>query len=53
MPQYYPAGKVTRARFPEINRRETSAEYERALHEGSRAGLQRLDSRRRLPLAIL
>ena len=51
MPQYYPAGKVTRTEFPEINRRLTSREYERALGEAWRAGLTRLDSRRRLPLA--
>jgi putative pyruvate formate lyase activating enzyme len=44
--QYYPAGKVTRSEFPEINRRVTPIEYERALDEAWRAGLERLDSRR-------
>ncbi|MGD1157237.1 MAG: radical SAM protein [Terriglobia bacterium] len=46
MAQYYPAGKVTRSEFPEINRRVTRVEYERALDEAWRAGLERLDSRR-------
>jgi len=46
MPQYYPAGKVTSTEFPEINRRVTPAEYERARDQAWRAGLQRLDSRR-------
>jgi len=47
MPQYYPAGKVTRSEFPEINRRVTALEYERAIDQAWRAGLKRLDSRRR------
>lgn len=46
MPQYYPAGKVSGSEYPEINRRITSAEYERALGEARRAGLTRLDPRR-------
>jgi putative pyruvate formate lyase activating enzyme len=46
MAQYYPAGKVTRTEFPEINRRVTPLEYERAWDEAWQAGLQRLDSRR-------
>jgi putative pyruvate formate lyase activating enzyme len=46
MPQYYPAGKVSRQEFPEINRRLTPAEYEQALEAAWRAGLKRLDARR-------
>jgi len=46
MPQYYPAGKVSRSEYAEINRRITPAEYERALDEAWGAGLKRLDSRR-------
>ncbi len=46
MPQYYPAGKVTSSEFPEINRRVTPIEFERALDKAWRAGLERLDSRR-------
>jgi putative pyruvate formate lyase activating enzyme len=53
MAQYYPAGKVTRTEFPEINRRVTPVEYERARDEAWQAGLTRLDSRRPSPLAIL
>lgn len=45
MPQYYPAGKVSRQEFPEINRRPTPAEYELALEAALAAGLRRLDSR--------
>jgi putative pyruvate formate lyase activating enzyme len=46
MPQYYPAGKVSRSEYAEINRRITPAEYEQALDDGRRVGLDRLDSRR-------
>jgi len=46
MPQYYPAGKVSRREFAEINRSITPAEYEQALDAAWRAGLKRLDSRR-------
>lgn len=53
MGQYYPAGKVMRSEFPEINRRVTPVEYERALDEAWRAGLERLDSRRHSPPRIL
>jgi putative pyruvate formate lyase activating enzyme len=45
MGQYYPAGKVTSAEFPEINRRLTPGEYKRALGEARQAGLIRLDCR--------
>jgi putative pyruvate formate lyase activating enzyme len=47
MPQYYPAGKVSRNEYAEINRRLTPVEYEKALDEAWRTGLKRLDSRRR------
>ena len=46
MPQYHPAGKVSRSEYAEINRRITPAEYEQALDDGRRVGLDRLDSRR-------
>ena len=46
MAQYYPAGKVSRSEYPEINRRVLPSEYEKALDEAYRAGLKRLDSRR-------
>jgi len=46
MPQYYPAGKVWRSEYAEIDRRITPAEYERVLDEAWHAGLDRLDSRR-------
>jgi len=46
MPQYYPAGKVSRTEFPEINRFISQAERERAHEEARRAGLTRLDARR-------
>jgi putative pyruvate formate lyase activating enzyme len=46
MPQYYPAGKVSRSEYAEINRRVLPSEYERALADAWRAGLDRLDSRR-------
>ena len=46
MAQYYPAGKVSRTEYAEINRRVTACEYEEALDEAWRAGLLRLDPRR-------
>ncbi len=46
MAQYYPAGKVSRAEYAEINRRIKPSEYEQALDEAWRAGLRRLDPRR-------
>jgi putative pyruvate formate lyase activating enzyme len=46
MAQYYPAGKVSRSEYAEINRRVTACEYEEALDEAWRAGLLRLDPRR-------
>jgi len=56
MDQYHPAGKVTQAAFPEINRRLTGAEFREARRIASDLGLRRLDVRRphprlrRLPL---
>ncbi len=52
MPQYCPAGKVTRNEYGEINRRITPTEYEEAIDEAWRAGLKRLDSRRRSYIGI-
>ena len=46
MAQYYPAGKVSRSEYAEINRHVLPSEYTRALDEAHRAGLDRLDSRR-------
>ncbi len=46
MPQYYPAGKVSRREFAEINRRISAEEYELALDAAWQAGLKRLDHRR-------
>jgi len=46
MVQYYPAGKVSRSEYAEINRRILPGEFARALDEAHRAGLDRLDSRR-------
>jgi putative pyruvate formate lyase activating enzyme len=43
MAQYYPAGKVSRQEYQEINRRLKPAEYEQALDEAWRAGLKHLD----------
>ena len=45
MDQYYPAGKVSKDRYPEINRRLTSSEYAAALSEAKAAGLWRFDKR--------
>jgi putative pyruvate formate lyase activating enzyme len=49
MAQYYPAGKVSRSDYAEINRRVTPAEFEGALDAAWHAGLKRLDSRKPLP----
>lgn len=46
MAQYYPAGKVSRSEYAEINRRATACEYQEAIEEAWRAGLLRLDPRR-------
>jgi len=52
MAQFYPAGKVSRAEYVEIDRRITPREYEQALEDAWRAGLQRLDPRRPRYVAI-
>ena len=49
MDQYYPAGKVGQAAYPEINRRLTSTEFREAQQIASDLGLQRLDVRRPHP----
>jgi len=45
MDQYRPCGRA--AEFPEINRRPTVSEYNRALEAARRAGIRRFDSRDR------
>jgi putative pyruvate formate lyase activating enzyme len=45
MDQYCPAGRVSREKFAEINRRITAQEYEEALGAARREGLRRLDRR--------
>jgi putative pyruvate formate lyase activating enzyme len=45
MDQYYPAGKVNAAAFPEINRRLTSHEFQEARRIAADLGLRRLDER--------
>ena len=49
MDQYYPAGKVSAAAFPEINRRLTSYEFQQAQRFAAALGLRRLDERRPHP----
>jgi putative pyruvate formate lyase activating enzyme len=49
MDQYYPAGKVGEALYPEINRKLTSAEFLEAQRIAADLGLQRLDARRPHP----
>jgi putative pyruvate formate lyase activating enzyme len=46
MDQYYPAGRVSREKFPESNRRISAAEYAAAIRVTREAGLHRLDRRR-------
>jgi len=46
MDQYYPAGKVNAATFPEINRRLTTNEFQAARRIAADLGLRRLDERR-------
>jgi putative pyruvate formate lyase activating enzyme len=49
MDQYFPAGKVGAATYPEINRRLTSAEFREAQRIATDLGLQRLDARKPHP----
>ena len=46
MDQYYPAGKVSTVKYPEINRRLYPEEFRKAQHLAWEAGLRRLDARR-------
>jgi len=48
MDQYSPAGRVSRERFFELNRRITRAEWDDAVRAALEAGLHRLDQPRRL-----
>ncbi|MEW5957786.1 MAG: radical SAM protein [Chloroflexota bacterium] len=52
MAQYHPAGKVSSAKYAEINRRLTTAEYREAINIALEAGL-RLDERRTLLWQLL
>ncbi len=45
MAQYHPGGKVANARYAEINRRLTPAEYNEAVRTAYAVGLHRLDER--------
>jgi len=45
MPQYHPAGKVSDAQYPEINRCLTHDEFRQALEAARGTGLLRLDRR--------
>lgn len=45
MDQYYPAGKVTEGKYPELCRRTTSQEVEKAFTIARDAGLYRFDER--------
>jgi putative pyruvate formate lyase activating enzyme len=49
MDQYYPAGKVNAATFPDINRRLTAFEFVEAQRIAGDLGLRRLDARRAHP----
>jgi putative pyruvate formate lyase activating enzyme len=49
MDQYYPAGKVGEAQYPELNRRLTSREFSEARAIARELGLRRLDARRPHP----
>jgi putative pyruvate formate lyase activating enzyme len=49
MDQYYPAGKVSAAQHPELNRRLSSREFDEARAVARELGLRRLDERRPHP----
>jgi uncharacterized Fe-S radical SAM superfamily protein PflX len=51
MDQYYPAGKVSGAQYPELNRRLTSREFDEARTMARELGL-RLDERRPHPRLV-
>ena len=46
MAQYYPAGKVTADRYPELGRRLDPGEFDEAQKIAAELGLRRLDERR-------
>ncbi len=46
MDQYRPAGKVSRERYPELNRRITSTEFLASIRNAQELGIERLDNRR-------
>jgi putative pyruvate formate lyase activating enzyme len=46
MDQYYPAGKVSAAQYPELNRRLSSREFDEARAVARELGLRKLDERR-------
>ncbi|MBI2370807.1 MAG: radical SAM protein [Deltaproteobacteria bacterium] len=48
MGQYFPAGRVSQGKFPEINRRISAEEYEEAIRAALEEGLRRLDSPRQV-----
>lgn len=52
MAQYYPAGKVSREKYAEINRGITAQEYADAIVAARKAGLYRFDERRTLALRL-
>jgi putative pyruvate formate lyase activating enzyme len=52
MAQYYPAGKVSEEKYPEINRHLTGDEYQTARRMAREFGLRRLDERRPLLLRL-
>jgi putative pyruvate formate lyase activating enzyme len=45
MDQYYPAGKVSTEKYPELGRRTTSREVREAFNLAREAGLYRFDER--------
>ena len=49
MDQYYPAGKVSAVKYPEINRRLHPEEFREAQHLAREVGLHRLDARQPHP----
>jgi putative pyruvate formate lyase activating enzyme len=49
MDQYYPAGKVSAAQYPELNRRLGAREFDEARTMARELGLRRLDERRPHP----
>ncbi|MBI4546070.1 MAG: radical SAM protein [Gemmatimonadetes bacterium] len=52
MDQYYPAGKVSAEKYPELNRRLAPAEFYQAERIAQQVGLRRLDQRRPHPLLL-